>query len=259
MKTVVVCVGTSHPGNVGAVARGAANFGVTDLRFVNPRCDVRSQEALDRAVHAKQSLIDAKVCDTLAEALEGASISVGTTARYTTADNRYLRKPLDIRDWVDTLEGWDGTIALVFGREDSGLNAEEVNALDQLVTVPTADYSSLNLAHAVTLLCYEVFRLKGERVEWERSLAPDTLASMNDAWDDIVGCTEAREWRQDVAKGIWRKIIGRSTPSDYEVHNIMGILGNVLKRFDHPDWRTEASSRKVHQDGLYAKPVSEEE
>ncbi len=199
------------------------------------------------------------VCDSLEEALEGVSLSVGTTARYTTADNRFLRKPMDVRDWTETLADWDGTLGLVFGREDSGLNAEEVNALDQLVTVPTSEYSSLNLAHAVTLLCYEAFRMSADRVEWERTLAPDTLGSMNQAWDDIVECTEARTWRRDVARGIWRKIIGRSTPSDYEVHNIMGILGNVLKRFDHPDWRTEASSRKVHRDGLFAESVGSEE
>lgn len=259
LETVVVCVGTSHPGNVGAVARGAANFGVTDLRFVAPRCDVHGEEALSRAVHARDNLLGARVVDTLGEALEGTSLAVGTTARYTTADNRYLRKPLDVRDWAQGLAGWNGRLALVFGREDSGLTSEECNALDQLVTVPTADYSSLNLAHAVTLLCYEVFRLRGARVEWDRSLAPDTLAALNQAWDDIVDSTETRPWRQEVARGIWRKMVGRSLPSDHEVHNVMGILGNVLKRFDHPRWRTAASSRKVHAEGLYAAPATEEE
>src|SRR5262245_39913526 len=53
---VVVLVGPSHPGNVGAVARVAANFGVQDLRFVLPRCDVRAAEAMERAVHAKPLL-----------------------------------------------------------------------------------------------------------------------------------------------------------------------------------------------------------
>lgn len=259
VDVTVVCVGTSHPGNVGAIARGAANFGVTDLRFVSPRCDIRSDEALQRSVHAKDSLLNAGVFETLEEALKGTSISVGTTARTTTAENRYLRKTLDARDWAEDIKGLDGTVALVFGREDTGLLAEEVNQLDQLVTVPTADYNSLNLAHAVTILCYETWRIRAQNITPDRQLAPDTLAAMNQAWDDIVACTEGRPWRRDVASGIWRKIMGRSRPADYEVHNIMGILGNVLKRFDHPDWATAGSKRKIADDNLRALRIDEEE
>jgi tRNA/rRNA methyltransferase len=259
VDAAVICVGTSHPGNVGAVARGAANFGVSDLRFVAPRCDIHSTEALNRAVHARDNLAAAKVFDTLAEALAGTSMSVGTTARTTLAENRFLRKTLDVRDWASDMQGMEGTIGLVFGREDSGLNAEEVNQLDQLVTVPTANYTSLNLAHAVSILCYETWRLQAENITVERTLAPDTLHAMNRAWDDIVSCTESRHWRKDVASGIWRKMMGRSQPSDFEVHNIMGILGNVLKRFGHPDWATPGSKRLVAADGLRAIRVDEEE
>ncbi len=259
MDVTVVCVGTSHPGNVGAIARGAANFGVTDLRFVAPRCDVQSDDALARAVHASQSLRDARIVDTLEEAISDVSFTVGTTARTTTADNRFLRKTMDARDWADSVKDLDGKIALVFGREDTGLTAQEVNQLDQLVTVPTADYNSLNLAHAVTLLCYETWRIRAENITPERTLEPGTLHRMNKAWDDIVASTEGRHWRREVAQGIWRKIIGRSHPSDYEVHNIMGILGNVLKRFEHPDWATPGSRKLVAEKGLRAIRVDEEE
>ncbi len=259
MDVTVVCVGTSHPGNVGAIARGAANFGVTDLRFVAPRCDIQSSDALARAVHARDSLVNARIVDTLEEAIADASLSVGTTARTTTADNRFLRKTMDARDWADDVRALDGTVALVFGREDTGLTAEEVNLLDQLVTIPTADYNSLNLAHAVTLLCYETWRIRAENITPERSLEPGTLFRMNKAWDDIVASTERRVWRREVAQGIWRKIIGRSQPSDYEVHNIMGILGNVLKRFEHPDWATPGSRALVAREGLRVRRVDEEE
>jgi len=256
---VVICVGTSHPGNVGAIARGAKNFGVSALCFVAPRCDIHSEEALNRSVHAKDLLLAATVHDDLADALHGTSLAVATSARQTTADNRFLRKPLDVRDWAEGLAGWDGTLALVFGREDSGLTSEEVNLCDQLVTVPTSDYASLNLAHAVTLLSYEAMRVEAANITPERSLDPDTLAAMHAGWDDIVDSVETRPWRKEVSRGIFRKIIGRSLPSDYEVHNVMGIFGNVLKRFDHPRWRTDASSRLVHEQGLVAPRADEEE
>lgn len=257
---VLVLVGTSHPGNVGAIARAAANFGVEELRFVAPRCDVTDGEARRRAKHALPLLEQATVVGTLGEALAGTSLSVGTTARTTLADNRFLRKPLDVRDWAEGLAGWDGRMALVFGREDSGLNAEEVNALDQLVIVPTADYASLNLAHAVSILCYEHFRLRStERLGPERELSPDTLAAMHKAWDDITDSVDPRQWRRDVAKGIFRKIVGRSAPSDHEVHNIMGVLSGVLKRFDHPDYRTPNSTQVLGKRGLLVEPVQPQE
>lgn len=254
-----MCVGTSHPGNVGAIARGAANFGITDLRFVAPRCDVHGEEARKRSVHALDALMAARVVDTLEEGLAGTSLAVATSARQTTAEDRFLRKPLDVRDWAEGMRAFDGKVALVFGREDSGLTGPEVNLCDQLVTVPTSGYASLNLAHAVSLLSYELYRARAQRVGQERTLSPDTLSSLHKAWDDIVACTEGRPWRQDVARGIWRKMIGRSQPDDHEVHNIMGILGNVLKRFDHPDWATVGSKRTVARRGLRAVRVDEEE
>lgn len=257
---IVICVGTSHPGNAGAIARGAANFGVKELRFVAPRCDIQVGEAVARAKHAGHLLQNAGLFDTLEEALVGVGMSVGTTARTTEAENRHLRKTLDIRDFIDGLAGWDGQLAFVFGREDSGLTAEEVNLCDQLVTVPTSDYASLNLAHAVTLLCYEHFRFRStERITVERNLSENTLLHLHTAWDALIDSVETRVWRKEVAAGIFRKIIGRSAPDDHEVYNIMGILSGALRRFDHPDYRTAKSSRVLRKQGLLATPASDEE
>lgn len=258
---VVVLVGTSHPGNAGAAARGAANFGVEELRFVAPRCDVKGSEAVERAVHAADLLRRAPVHATLAEALEGTSLAVGTTARTTTAENRFLRKPLDVRDWAESLvaANFAGRLALVFGPEDTGLTAEEVNLLDQLVTVPTATYASLNVAHAVSLLCYEHFRVRqAARVTAPRELSPGALAALNKAFDEVTTCVEPRRHRREVARGIWRKILGRSLPADYEVHNIMGIFTNTLRRFDHPDYASPKSRRSLGPRGMIATPAHQE-
>ncbi|HEX2065906.1 MAG TPA: RNA methyltransferase, partial [Candidatus Thermoplasmatota archaeon] len=160
----VILVGPQHPGNVGASARGAANFGCADFRIVAPECDVRSDEALSRALHAKGLLENAKVYPTLKKALEGTSLSIGTTARTARAVNHFLRKPVDIRDALEPLAAFDGKVAWVFGREDSGLTGAEVDLLDQLVTIPTAEYWSLNLSHAVTLCLYEHFRLQARSI-----------------------------------------------------------------------------------------------
>lgn len=252
---VVILVGTTHPGNAGAAARGAANFGVTDLRFVAPRCDVKSKEAQDRAVHAKPLLEAAKVYPTLAAALEGCSMAVGTTARTAKAVNHMLRKPMDVRDFLGSLaeQKWDGTLAYVFGPEDTGLHGDDVDRLDQLVTIPTADYNSLNLAHAVTLLCYDHFRLHADPITPERELDPNALNALNRAWDELVIEVEPRQWRRRTAQGVWRKVMGRSLPATFEVHNVFGIVTNALKRFGHPEYATETSEKILAERGLKVK------
>jgi tRNA/rRNA methyltransferase len=248
---IVVMVSTQHPGNAGAAARGAANFGVEDLRFVAPRGDVLGKEAQDRAVHAKGLLRADRVYPTLKDALLGASLAIGTTARTAIAANRFRRKPMDVRDHLDGLgKGWDGQVAYVFGPEDAGLSGEDVNLLDQLVTIPTADYNSLNLAHAVTLLCYEHFRVAAPGITPERTLTPGALAAMNQAFDDLTEQVDTREWRRETATAVWRKVIGRSLPDTYEVHNIMGVLTNTLKRFGHPKYRTPESEKALRERGL---------
>ena len=247
---VIILVGTSHPGNVGAAARGAMNFGVTEMRFVAPRCNVTSTDALARAVHAADLLRRATIYATLDDALVGVGLAIGTTARVSAAPNHFLRKPQDVRDWVASLDQWDGQLALVCGREDTGLTREEVNLLDDVVTIPTADYASLNLAHAVTLLCYELFRRDAVNLSPERVLDDGANRAMMRAWDALVDLAENRPWRIEVSKAVFRKMIGRSLPDSHEVHNVMGILTRTLKRFNHPDWKTEHSERFLTKMGL---------
>lgn len=251
---VVILVGPQHPGNVGASARGAANFGCKELRVVAPACNIRSDEALGRAKHAKQLLIDAPVFATLQEALVGVSFSIGTTARTSPAINHFLRKPSDIRDALATLPLMEGSVAWVFGREDAGLTGAEVDLLDQLVTIPTAEYWSLNLSHAVTICLYEHFRLHAANITPERNLDPDALAALHNAWDALVDETENRDWRRRTASGVWRKVIGRSHPDTFEVHNLMGTLANALKRFGRPGYQTVMSQKHNAMMGLHAAP-----
>lgn len=250
MDAIAILVGTGHPGNAGAAARAAANFGVTSLRFVAPRCDVKGSEAMDRAKHARPLLESATVHATLKEALRGASLTVGTTARTAHAVNHFRRKPMDIRDFLTSLEEVDGTVAWVFGPEDAGLASADTDLLDQLVTIPTATYASLNLSHAVAVCLYEQHRLSAANITPVRTLEPDALAALHDAWDALVDEVEPREWRQKTARAVWRKNWGRARPDTFEVHNILGIMANALKRFGRPGYETPSSRKHLAEKGL---------
>ncbi|MCG5499804.1 tRNA (cytosine(32)/uridine(32)-2'-O)-methyltransferase TrmJ [Ectothiorhodospira lacustris] len=150
----IVLVNTSHPGNVGGVARAMKNMGLSDLRLVTPQ-DYPSAEATARASGADDLLARARVVDDLDEALAGCRLVLGTSAR-----QRTLRWPeLDPRQAAARLLEVvpTGPVAVLFGRERTGLTNEELDRCQALIHIPAnPEYSSLNLAAAVQVLSYEL-------------------------------------------------------------------------------------------------------
>jgi tRNA/rRNA methyltransferase/tRNA (cytidine32/uridine32-2'-O)-methyltransferase len=149
----IVLIETSHPGNIGAVARAMKNMGLSKLVLVNPK-EFPSQVASVRASSATDVLNSAQVVDTLEEAVIGAKLVVGASAR--------LRKvawpQLDVRQTAELAiqTAHEGEVALVFGREDSGLSNAELDHCHYLAHIPTNPaYSSLNLSAAVQVFAYE--------------------------------------------------------------------------------------------------------
>jgi len=142
-----VLVETSHPGNIGAAARALKNMRLSDLRLVRPKI-FPSAEANARASGADDLLTSAGVYDDLTTALEGCRLVVGASARL-----RAVEWPqVDPRVCAGKLlpEAAAGPVAVVFGRENSGLTNEELAHCHYLVHIPSnPDYSSLNIAMAV--------------------------------------------------------------------------------------------------------------
>jgi len=154
-KIKIVLVETSHPGNIGAAARAMKTMGLKNLTLVRPK-DYPCVEATARAAGADDVLANAQVVKTLKAALEDASYVLGSSARL-----RTLRWPgIDPRkaalESLQTIEA-GAVVALVFGRESSGLSNEELSLCHKLIHIPVnPDYSSLNLAAAVQVICYEL-------------------------------------------------------------------------------------------------------
>ncbi len=167
----IILVEPQNPGNVGMVCRAMKNMGLSGLRLVNP-CRTDHPEALKFAVAARDLLEGAVIFPTLKEALSDCPFSVATTRRH----GKYRQEiytPEEIAAKVRGVQG-GGRVALVFGREDSGLTTEEVALCRWHATIPTAgDFGSLNLAQAVLIFAYELFRNAGGTVpRQEREPAP---------------------------------------------------------------------------------------
>lgn len=157
----IILVATTHPGNIGASCRAMKTMGIENLYLVNPNLDgfdIHSKtpkHAFEMASGADDLLINAKITHDLNSALKGAKLIFATSAR-----------PRDIslpgfmpKDFANFVEAHDDktTVAIIFGREHSGLTNEELLHAQYHINIPSnPEFSSLNLSQAVQIICYEL-------------------------------------------------------------------------------------------------------
>lgn len=150
----IVLVNTSHPGNIGGVARAMKNMGLSKLVLVEPQ-EFPSDKADARSSGAVDLLENAQVVCSLPEAVAGCGLVIGTSAR-----SRHIPWPLTSpRETAAQAlsEAGQHEVAIVFGREDRGLTNEELHQCNFHMHIPTnEEFSSLNLAAAVQVAAYEL-------------------------------------------------------------------------------------------------------
>lgn len=158
------CIVLSHPQlgeNIGAAARAMANFGLADLRLVAPRAGWPNQKAVAMAAGAAQLVDSARLFDRVAGALADCHLIYATTAR----DRGIAREVLTPAEAAKRLRAAAArceNTAILFGNERAGLDNEEISLCDAVITIPTAEFASINLAQAVLIACYEWFRAGDE-------------------------------------------------------------------------------------------------
>jgi len=150
----IILVGTLQSGNVGSVARAMKNMGLAHLKLADAQCEIDLQ-ARKMATHAGDILDNVRQYPGLREAVADAQYVVGTTAR--DRRSRMLLTPVQMAEKVLALAPAN-KVAIVFGREDSGLSNDELELCDAAVHIPTApEMTSLNIAQAVMVVAYELF------------------------------------------------------------------------------------------------------
>jgi len=228
----VVLVDTSHPGNIGAVARAMWTMGLTHLALVRPK-RFPSAEATARAAGADALLYEAAIFDSLPEALADCTWVVGTTVR-----SRHLELPrLAPRAFAAQAvrEARSGPVALVFGREQTGLSNEELDQCQAIATVASNPrFGSLNLAAAVQIFAYEL-RLActdaAQRAE-DGSSSEDRGAITSEELEGLYGHLEQTledigyhdPDRPKLLMRRLRRLFGRARPDRAELNILRGIL-----------------------------------
>lgn len=231
----IVMVETSHPGNIGAAARAMKNMELDRLYLVRPH-HFPHEECTARASGADDVLAAATVCSTLQEAIGGCQLVFGASAR----SRRTIPWPqVDARgcagivgEQADTVE-----VALVFGREHSGLSNEELELCNYLVHIPTNhDYSSLNVAAAIQVLSYELYMARIGSWQGISSNKGDELASADEVegfFDQLeqtlvtTGFLDPANPRQLMRR--LRRLFNRAQLEKIEVNILRGILSSMTK------------------------------
>lgn len=228
----VVLVGIEGPVNLGVIARTCMNFGVRELYLVNPVASI--EEAYRFAAKGRELLNRSIVVASLEEALKGVDVTVATSAiGYSEGD--VLRQAISLEDFVNTVLPRVEKIALIFGRESTGLTREELSRADFLVTIPASrEYPVLNVSQSVAIFLWEIWKKtsqatstnvppRASREELER-----LVAIFNEVINRVVPSADKRERCLVTLK----RIIHRSRPSTYETKVLHYLARRVVRKID---------------------------
>ncbi|MBN8033799.1 tRNA (cytosine(32)/uridine(32)-2'-O)-methyltransferase TrmJ [Vibrio vulnificus] len=234
-KVKVVLVGTSHSGNIGSAARAMKVMGLSQLVLVQPECEVDAQ-AIALASGAADIALNALVVNSLEEAVADCALVVGSSARSRTLEWPML-EPFECAEKF-VQEGQTSHVALVFGRERTGLTNDELQRCHYHVCIPAnPEYSSLNLAMAVQTLSYEV-RMAYLRHQQSQYPTQETaeyprnseLELFYQHLEKVLLTTEfVRADQPNQVMNKMRRLFSRARPEAQELNILRGILTSVEK------------------------------
>jgi TrmH family RNA methyltransferase len=236
----IVLVETSHPGNIGAVARALKNMSLGELVLVRPR-QFPHPEATARASGAEDLLSRTRVVTQLSEALEGCGLVLATTSRGRGDQNfRVTDARAAARRAIRQAE--QSPVAILFGAERTGLTNDELRYAHALLAIPAnPDYASLNVAMAVQIVAYEIMCARLENAsETPRSIVTSavplaTPEQMDRMYLHLAEVLQEIDFRDRTQSGSHlmrriRQLIQRAEPDLNEVHILRGFLTAVQQR-----------------------------
>lgn len=239
----IVLVEPAHPGNIGAVARAMNTMALSQLVLVRPK-DFPSVEAERRAMGSLEVLGAARVVEDLTDAVSDCRLVVGCSARV----RSFPHPEMDARGCGERLvaEAASGEpVALVFGTERTGLENRDLDRCTHQVVIPTNPaFSSLNLASAVQLLCYEIFlasRKPTDPATVEPARRPGHHRAMEAFYQHLEEALDSRGYLEGEMREVtlvkFRRLIGRARPSAGELK----LLHSLLRMIDPKSEQGEQS------------------
>jgi len=237
MKPAVAIVEPKTPGNIGTIARAMKNFGMDDLKLVDPPAFGRDSEAYGYAGQAREDVLpnyDEVTLDHLVENYH----TVALTATTNEDARKHRRFPFTTPDELaDSLRGVEAPTVLVFGREDNGLTNDEIARFDEVCSIPaSADYPSLNLGQAATVTLYELRELTVDETQLsdvERERADEAeIEGFYDHFGAFLDAIDHPEEKREKTLRLARRLFGRAHPTDRELRTLRGVLRRAMYHAD---------------------------
>ena len=240
-RVIIVLVGTSDPGNIGASARAMKTMGIHQLRLVDPLY-FPHPKATWRATHAVDLVQQAQVYPDLASAIGDCQLVLATSARCRSLPWPLVQVAEGARLIIDQART-DAPIAIIFGRERAGLTNDELQMCHRHIIIPADEQCGiLNISHAVQIVCYEIFRQlhhqensqnNDERdnhfgVRWDQPLAPHSeIQLMLEALEKtLIASSFYNPERPDKLIPRLRRLFMRAAPDQMEVNIWRGIISH---------------------------------
>jgi TrmH family RNA methyltransferase len=233
-ELIVVLIGTTHPGNLGAICRSMLNYGFDKLRLVNPKCNHQDIEARNRAKHAGRILETCEAFNSLDEATSDCSLLVGTSGKREVGSKTSFRHFTYPWEFSQRISEFTGKVALIFGEEGKGMSTEQLDMCDFLATLPTWEgYPIANLSHAVNAFVYELHKSRvinnqgkdksmPDIVPLERSLNENLRNILVKGIDEYSRALPGNEERKNSFKNSMIRSIMLSMPTEDEATRLIG-------------------------------------
>lgn len=249
-----------YSSNIGSVCRAMKSFDIKNLRVVGERTVYKKEEIQTLAVHAYDVWEGARFFDTIKAATADCALSIGTTRRHGKNRGRLLL-PDELAALVGRVTGGgnypsddcnscgcgvaalfencdkeaENRVAIVFGNEEGGLTDSELGECTQVATIPSSKVcGSLNLSHAVQIICYVLFK---ECLTYSTSYKSIDLARLDSCVNTITSTMKEvgffKQTDDSDMKRFWRNVLSRSTLSEGEAQRIESIftkMGGLYRR-----------------------------
>ena len=242
----IVLVEPLYEGNVGFAARVMKNFGFTRLVLIKP-CKL-GEEAKGRASHAQDVLKNAEVC-TIEDVFARSNIVIATTGTVSKSVCHAMRMPFySPKELRERIKDADGRISILFGRENWGLNNEEVKKSDMICTIPSSEeYPILNLSHAVGIVCYELANLP---LPTYTLAPPEYMGYLYRHIDRYLDAVHHPEFKRENTMTLIRRVLGRANLTTREASTLHCLLRRSEWHVDPALLDRDATGKKnLYDDG----------
>ncbi len=228
MKFKVIIVEPKYQINLGYIARTCRNFGINRLFIVKPRAKI-GKKAIMFSKHASDLLVNAKIYRSVESAISDCDVVVGTTGLWSRGNSNF-KKIYAVKDVARNLSRISGskTAAILIGRDDTGLNKNEIALCDMLAYIPTnPEYPVLNISHALGIILFVLLsenlnpqsQLESRRSEMELRKERKYLFKVFEAL-----IKKKRIKNKNAVRNVFRQMVHSSQPTRQEVHALITAL-----------------------------------